>query len=160
MRYALLSDIHSNLEAFQAVLNDLEQEKVVWVHEGSFRSQHDPKILENGNMLLFDNKGHYGHSSVIEFDPVTKQTKWVYQGSKEEPFFSRTCGTAQRLPNGNTLITESDVGRAFELTADKKNVWEFINPHRAGDNSEYVGTLFEVLRLEPGFPIAWAQPQP
>ena len=28
MKYALLSDIHSNLEAFQAVAKDLAQEKV------------------------------------------------------------------------------------------------------------------------------------
>ena len=36
---------------------------------------------------------------------------------------------AQRLPNGNTLITESHCGRLFEVTRDGEIVWEFINPH-------------------------------
>ena len=35
----------------------------------------------------------------------------------------------QRLANGNTLITESVNGRAFEVTADGRIVWEFLAPH-------------------------------
>ena len=34
----------------------------------------------------------------------------------------------QRLANGNTLITESERGRVFEVTADKEIVWRFVNP--------------------------------
>jgi len=139
---------------------DLEQEKIVWSHRGEFRSQHDPKILENGNLLLFDNKGRVGESSVWEIDPATKEVLWRYQGSKEAPFFSRTCGAAQRLPNGNTLVTESDPGRAFELTPDKQIVWEFINPNRAGDHGEYIATLFEMLRLALDFPLDWLSQTP
>ena len=37
-------------------------------------------------------------------------------------------GAAQRLPNGNTLITESERGRVFEVTPQKEIVWEFWNP--------------------------------
>ena len=36
--------------------------------------------------------------------------------------------SAERLPNGNTLITESDKGRAFEVTHAGEVVWEFWNP--------------------------------
>jgi hypothetical protein len=60
------------------------------------------------------------------------------------------------LPNGNVLVTESDNGRAFELSGDGEIVWEFYNPHRAGDRGEYVATLFEVVRLPPDFPTGWA----
>jgi len=62
-----------------------------------------------------------------------------------------TCGAADRLPNGNTLITESDGGRAFEVTQQAEVVWEFYNPHRAGDNREFIATLFEVIRLPSSF---------
>ena len=62
---------------------------------------------------------------------------------------------AQRLPNGNTLITESDGGRALEVTPDRRIVWEFFNPHRAGEQGEYIATLFELLRLPPDFPVDW-----
>ncbi len=65
-------------------------------------------------------------------------------------FFSELCGTCQRLPNGNTLITESTRGRAFEVTPDKEIVWEFFNPHRAGENDELIATLFELIRIPPG----------
>jgi hypothetical protein len=40
---------------------------------------------------------------------------------------------ADRLPNGNTLIVESDAGRAFEVTAEGEIVWEFLNPDRMPD---------------------------
>lgn len=134
---------------------DLDKEEVVWARRGDWNAQHDPKILDNGNLMLFDNRGNHMASTVYEFDPVTMKPVWYYRGSKEAPFFSRTCGAAQRLPNGNTLVTESDVGRAFEVTKAKQTVWEFINPHRAGPDNEYIGTLFEVLRLPEDFPTAW-----
>ena len=135
---------------------DLEQEKVVWALEGSFKKQHDPKILASGRLLLFDNRGNLPHSRVLEFDPARPDTlTWEYGGSQENPFSSFNCGTAERLPNGNTLITESDGGRAFEVTPEKETVWEFYNPHRAGDDQELIATLFELLRLPPDFPTDW-----
>jgi len=64
-------------------------------------------------------------------------------------------GSCQRLPNGNTLITESNPGRAFEVTPDQKIVWEYINPHRADEQGEYIATLFEVIRVEKPFSANW-----
>ncbi len=43
-------------------------------------------------------------------------------------FFSPRMGNAQRLPNGNTLITESSFGRFFEVTREGEVVWEYVNP--------------------------------
>jgi len=37
--------------------------------------------------------------------------------------------SAQRLPNGNTLITEGSDGRIFEVTRDHELVWEYISPY-------------------------------
>jgi hypothetical protein len=50
------------------------------------------------------------------------------------------------LQNGNTLITESEMARALEITPEGQVVWEFVNPHRAGEKQELVATLFEVIR--------------
>jgi hypothetical protein len=80
---------------------------------------------------------------------------WEFRGSDREPFYSKTCGTAERLTNGNTLITETDFGRAFEVTPDGRIVWEFYNPHRAGENDAFIATLPEVIRLPPDFPTEW-----
>lgn len=81
---------------------------------------------------------------------------WQFRGSPERPFYSETCGTTQRLPNGNALITESDYGRALEVTSEGEVVWEFNNPERAGDRNEYVAAVFELTRVPPDFPIHWA----
>ena len=144
-----------NLNA--VVVIDPEEETVVWALTGRFRAQHDPRILENGNMTLFDNRGRGGRSTIYEYDPSTRQPVWSYRGTKEDPFFSNTCGESQRLPNGNTLITESDNGRAFEVTAGSRIVWEFLNPHRAGEHREYIATLFSLERVPTDFVEGWLE---
>ena len=40
--------------------------EVVWALTGDFRAQHDPKILENGNLLLFDNLGRGTLSRILK----------------------------------------------------------------------------------------------
>jgi len=129
---------------------DLEKERVVWaLGSGMWRHQHQPTLLENGNMLIFDNKDHDNASAVKEFNPFSQKIEWLYQGSPEHPFFSVTCGSNQRLPNGNTLITETDNGRAFEVTPDREIVWEYINPFRGGEKQELIASLFEMIRVSP-----------
>ncbi len=139
---------------------DMETETVEWISTGQWLEQHHPVVLTDGAILLFDNKGggrsYASRSRIIEFDPVTLERTWFYQGDAENPFFSQMCGTVQRLPNGNTLVTESDYGRAFEVTRDGRTVWEYLNPERSGANDQLIATLFEVVRLEPGFPVDWA----
>ncbi len=139
---------------------DLERKKLVWARRGAFRNQHDPKVLDNGHMLLFDNRGTPGKSAILEFDPISGRSIWEYRGTPESPFFSKTCGAAERLPNGNTLVTESDRGRAFEVTPAKEIVWEFRNPHRAGAEGKFIATLFELTRLPASFPVDWARGAP
>ncbi|MFG0317060.1 MAG: arylsulfotransferase family protein, partial [Planctomycetota bacterium JB042] len=95
-----------------------------------------------------------------ELDPTTLETVWEYGGDRERPFETETCGSAQRLANGNTLLTESDNGRAIEVTPDGEIVWEWINPHRAGPRNEYIATLFEVIRLPADLAVDWAGPSP
>jgi hypothetical protein len=138
-----------------AAVVDLETEQVVWARTGRFRALHDPVLLDNGRLLLFDNLGARNRSRVLEFDLGSWQPAWSYAGDDRHPFFSETCGTAQRLANGNTLITESDGGRAFEVDPAGEIVWEFWNPHRAGADGRFIAALFTVRRLEPGFPLSW-----
>jgi hypothetical protein len=130
--------------------------QVIWVRRTAPVGQHDPKILPNGNMLLFTNYKNGESSAVEEFDPVGGKVRWSYRGTEEHPFYSKYLGTAERLTNGNTLITESDGGRAFEITPDGEKVWEFYNPNRAGDEDQFIATLPELIRLPLDYPIGWA----
>jgi hypothetical protein len=43
-------------------------------------------------------------------------------------FFSQFISSAQRQPNGNTLICEGANGRIFEVTPGGEIVWEYVNP--------------------------------
>jgi hypothetical protein len=128
---------------------DPEEEKVTWAMTGLWKYQHEPRVLDNGNILIFDNRGDNGKSKAVEFDPLTQQVAWAYRGDSQKPFYSREAGVVERLPNGNTLITESEKGRAFEVARDGQIVWEFFNPNRAGENDELIAALYDVIRIAP-----------
>jgi outer membrane protein assembly factor BamB len=96
--------------------------------------QHAPALLENGNLLIFDNGTHrldhpVPHSRVIEVDRATQEVVWSYQEHYPFDFFSPYISNAQRLPNGNTLICEGSFGRLFEVTPAYEVVWEYVNPY-------------------------------
>lgn len=130
----------------------------VWAVTGPWDAQHQPTLLPDGNLLIFDNRGYHGASKVIEFDPLERKVVWSYEGDPPSSFFSYDCGSAARLPGGHTLITESNRGRAFEITPDQRIVWEFLNPARAGAHGEFIATLFEMQRLPLDFGTGWLAP--
>ena len=136
---------------------DMDAGEIVWVASDLWLAQHDPKVLDNGNILVFDNRGAKGESRVVEFDPATREMVWVYEGDRSNSFFTQMCGANHRLENGNTLITESDFGRAFEVTPGGEIVWEFLNPHRAGKHGNLIATLFDVVRLDPDLSLDWLE---
>jgi len=108
--------------------------KILWkLGPPMLAGQHAPTLLGNGNILIFDNGVHrlddaMPYSRVIEINPTTNQIVWRYQDKPAWNFFSPRMGMAQRLPNGNTLITESSFGRFFEVTSQGEIVWEYVNP--------------------------------
>lgn len=129
---------------------------ITWAMSGMWLRQHQPTVLDNGNLLIFDNRGHKGESQIIEFDPSTREEAWSYRGDEDNKFFTSFCGSSERLPNGNTLITETNNGRAFEVTRDKEIVWEYINPNRIEENNmTLIASLFEVLRYGPDYNFNW-----
>ena len=137
------------------VVLDFDAKEIVWALSGMWFRQHEATLLDNGHLLLFDNRGSEGKSKVVELDPITQEVIWTYGGTHDEPLFSETCGSVARLPNGNTLITESNNGRAFEVTPGKEIVWEYVSPHRAGANNELIATVLDMHRLPPTFTPSW-----
>jgi hypothetical protein len=111
---------------------------------GQHHAHFIPKGLPGaGNVLVFDNGGASGYgfdtpiapdgtgalaratSRVLEINPVTLDLVWSYAAAG---FFSTNISGAQRLPNGNTLITAGAPGRMFEVTRDGDIVWEYMYP--------------------------------
>jgi len=123
---------------------DLVHETVVWAWGPSnLIGQHDPTLLSNGHFLIFNNG--YQRSAVLELDPKTYQIVWSYGGDPE--FFSASRGSNQRLPNGNTLITESDTGYVFEVTPSGDTVWEFANFQVDDENVR--SAIWRMVRFSP-----------
>ncbi len=126
---------------------------------GQIIGQHHAHVIPRGlpgegNILVFDNGGHAGygapnpgaptglsnalrdHSRVLEFDPLTLEIAWQYPppargapGFGSSSFYSSFVSSAQRLPNGNTLVTEGSSGRFFEVTPQHEIVWEYLSPY-------------------------------
>jgi len=124
-----------------------------------------------GNILVFDNGGFAGYGSpnpgaptghndalrdysrIIEFDPVTLKVVWQYSyleagylpKMNNSDFYSPLISSAQRLPNGNTLITEGSLGRIFEVTKGYEIVWEYISPYYGiNNNANFVYRAYRV----------------
>jgi hypothetical protein len=123
---------------------DGESSEIVWIWgPTNLTFQHHPTVLESGNILLFDNG--IDLSRVIEMDPLSGEIVWEYD--PKDGFFSRTRGSNQRLPNGNTLITESDPGYVFEVTPKGEIVWRFANP-TVRENGEREA-IWRMTRFDP-----------
>ena len=118
--------------------------EIVWkLGADVLAQQHDPSLLDNGNVLIYDNGSHsrnepLPHSRVIEVNPASGEIVWQYRDNPPFNFFSAYISGARRLPNGNTLITEGHFGRIFQVTPDGAVVWEYVNPHFAPNEQGYV----------------------
>src|SRR5262249_45153566 len=132
--------------------------KIVWALTGQWRAQHSAILLPTGRILLFDNLGTMRAASrVLEVDPFTQQITWTFGGRQGEELLSETHGRVQRLSRGNTLVVESNFGRALETTPDGRVVWEWINPKRTGEKKELVATLYYLERIpRDAFPLKGA----
>lgn len=131
--------------------------------KGIISFPHNPSMLDNGNILLFDN-GKYNtmpaHSRVIEVNPRTNKIEWEYKAENRASFFSDHISGCQRLPNGNTLICEGSKGRLFEVTAGGETVWEYIVPFYARSSqpsSPWIdqglsNATFRAYRYGPDYP--------
>lgn len=129
-----------------------------------------------GNVMVYDNGGQAGYgepnsqapkglatihrfySRVLEIDPVTKKIVWEYSiKSHKKPWklfgykdFSPFISSAQRLPNGNTLICEGSNGRFIEVTREGEIIWEYICPYPGNiPGTNYVYRAYRV-------PYEWA----
>ena len=134
----------------QIAILDRESMEIVWAWgEGELEWPHHPTMLDDGRILIFDNGVVREFSRVIEIDPISLTIEWEYVGDPPGSFYSRTRGSAQRLPNGNTLVCEGDRGRCFEITRAGEIVWEWVNP--ATDDKGHRAQIYRMMRYAPEF---------
>jgi hypothetical protein len=121
---------------------------------GELLGQHQPSPLPNGNILVFDN-GVSGmgsprrpYSRIVEIDPTTNTVVWEYEAKRKHDFYSPAEGSCQLLPGGNMLVAEAEAGRAFQITRDKKMVWEYFNP-KFSANGKRRSAFYRIEWLPP-----------
>jgi hypothetical protein len=119
-----------------------------------FFSQHDAHWIGKGrpgegHLLVFNNgigRTDGSYSSVDEIVPPVDasggytrasgsaygpdKSAWSFTEPKKSDFFSMLFSSAQRLPNGNTLICSGMDGTLLEVTPEKQIVWKYVNPVR------------------------------
>lgn len=128
---------------------DPEGDKVEWLWGTSgLIWPHDPTVTSDGTVLIFNNGTEATGSQIVEVDPSTNDIVWTY--GPVPGFYSEFRGSNQRLPNGNTLITESDSGYVFEVNRAGEVVWEFRNPHRKHGPDKVRMAIWRMTRFAPG----------
>ena len=93
---------------------------------------------------------------MTRFDPVTLEIKWQYPAPDGSGgpmmggrLYSSFMSSAQRLLNGNTLITEGGTGRLIEVNTEGEIVWEFVSPWK--DKRHNLSVVYRAYRL----PYEW-----
>ncbi len=135
---------------------------VLWESKkGLLAFQHDATLLPNGHILAFDNGFAREGVSVLasralEFDMSEQQIVWQYDGGMtgtgKAQFATSIMGGAQRLLNGDTLITLSVPNRVIEVTENGDVAWEYVYTKRDEDGASRM--LFKT-HLYDGATASW-----
>jgi hypothetical protein len=126
---------------------DIEKGATRWSQQGPFGMQHAPRVTPDGKIVLFNNFRSKKQSSVVTLDPQSRRVIREYSGPESAPLYSRRSGGIQLLPNGNTLVIETEGGRALEVGADGEVVWEYRSPYRALGREDKVASLYSLERI-------------
>ncbi|MBK6808310.1 MAG: aryl-sulfate sulfotransferase [Sandaracinaceae bacterium] len=133
--------------------------------------QHDATFVRSGgtlSMLVFDNglrRPAGAFSSVDELLlPLDGDSRFVLEGQQFGPpdvswshrsdpltdFYAQNLSSAQRLPNGNTLICDGPAGHLFEVTPAGQTVWSYDVPPFG--TSPAAAFVFRARRIAPDHP--------
>jgi hypothetical protein len=101
-------------------------------------------------VLPVDANGRYTMGPGKKYGP--DQSVWSYSAPNPADFYSVNISGAQRLPNGNTLICAGAPGIIFEITPEKKVVWQYNIPAFGGRGGANARNVFRAYRFGPDFP--------
>jgi hypothetical protein len=109
--------------------------------------------VETPSVRIFDNGFTRRRSRVLEVDLATRQVTFELGTVGGQPLWTKRRGGAQRLANGNLLITEGDRGRIVESTPEGALVWEYLNPQRNDEANKAAqrrkrAAIYRARRLE------------
>jgi len=96
--------------------------------DGLMSHQHAPEIQPDGSILLWDNGNgrdpRFSRAIQYTFDVDAETYAVAFEWSDSPTFYDPAVGDANRLPNGNTLMTAGVSGRIIEVDAAGEIVWD------------------------------------
>jgi len=143
---ALLLSVRNLSRVFKV---DLETEEILWTlgkdgdfartdagKGAAFLRQHAAELIGDDRVILFDNgeTGVREKSGAVElaFDEEAMEYEVAWSWYPEPPIFCKVWGDADRLENGNTLITfgrrEELDSHLIEVSPEGDRVWELVTP--------------------------------
>jgi arylsulfotransferase ASST len=114
---------------------------------GGFGFQHDVRVLENGDLLFYDNGLLHSppQSRAVQYrldtSAMTATLVWEYR--HDPPLFTPFVGSVERYRNGNTLVGFASAALITEVTGDGQVVWE----GRLTVNGQPVSFFYRARRL-------------
>jgi hypothetical protein len=109
-------------------------------------------MIEPDRFLLFDNGNEHTPPTsraleiVVNPEAGTVEQAWSWTEA-DFHMYDFWGGDANRLPNGNTLVTNVTKGRLVEVTPSGETVWEMIMKHpREGIDHE----IYKCERIPQG----------
>jgi len=123
--------------------------EIVWAWgPGILEEQHAPTMLDNGNLLIFDNGVTRDWARIIELNPLTEEIVWEYHAEPKKDLHSGYGSNASKLPNGNILICVSDKNQILEITPEGEIVWDFISTFNVTNG---LGGIYQAYRYSPEY---------
>jgi hypothetical protein len=96
--------------------------------QNGFRKQHSPKLLPNGNLLVYDNGtgSNPQESRAVEYklDHVNKTATMVWEYRHSPALYTAFVGWVDRLQNGSTWVAFALAGRVVEVNPAGTVTWE------------------------------------
>jgi hypothetical protein len=127
-------------------------------------SQHDASWINKGcpgegDILVFNNGANRPGSHYSTVDQITPPVNengeyylepdsaygpadqtWIYTANPPTSFYASHISGAWRLPSGNTLVTNGETGKIFEITPEGSTVWQYNTG----------GQVFKAVYIPPG----------
>ncbi len=121
----------------------------------NFSQQHSVQVLDNGNLLFFDNHRYLtpelSRCVEVSYDESDYSAEIVWEYVLPEEMFTGSRGECDRLENGNTLITAGRTGHTLEVTSENVIVW-----HLEVENMGFDVTMYRSSRITNIYPIAFS----